>query len=68
MPATTPRSLPLAGRMRPQALIEALAEAGWGRYRIERLRDVEWARRMAAPNALLGLLETVPHFALTAEA
>jgi ubiquinone/menaquinone biosynthesis C-methylase UbiE len=60
--------LPLAGRMRPQALIDTLAEAGWRRYRIERLRDVEWARRMAAPIALLGLLEAVPHFALMAEA
>jgi len=61
-------SLPLAGRMRPDALIETVAEAGWRRYRIERLTDVEWARRLAAASRLLGWIETVPHFALLAEA
>ena len=60
-------ALPLAGRMRPAALIESLAEAGWRRFRFERLRDVEWARRIASPNPLLGALESVPHFALLAE-
>jgi SAM-dependent methyltransferase len=61
-------SLPLASRMGPAALIEVAAEAGWRRYRIERLRDVEWARRMAAHGRLLGRLETVAHFAMLAEA
>jgi hypothetical protein len=61
-------SLPLAGRMGPAALLEATAEAGWRRYRIERLRDVEWARRIAAPGRLLGRLETVAHFAMLVEA
>lgn len=60
-------SLPLAGRMRPATLIAAMSEAGWARYRLERLRDVEWARRMAAPWPL-GWIETVPHFAVIAEA
>lgn len=60
-------SLPLAGRMGPAALIAAAAEAGWRRHRVERLRDVEWARRLAAPWPL-GWIETVPHFALIAEA
>jgi SAM-dependent methyltransferase len=60
-------SLPLAGRMGPAALIAAMAEAGWGRYRLERLRDVEWARRMSASPWPLGWIETVPHFAVIAE-
>jgi SAM-dependent methyltransferase len=60
-------SLPLASRMRPDTLIDALAEAGWRRFRLERLRDVEWARRIAAPG-LLGWVQRVPHFALVAEA
>jgi hypothetical protein len=34
---------------------------------MERLRDVEWARRMAAPWPL-GWLETVPQFAIVADA
>ncbi|HJP66117.1 MAG TPA: class I SAM-dependent methyltransferase [Actinomycetota bacterium] len=59
-------SLPLAGRTTPATLIEAMAEAGWGRYRLERLRDVEWARRRAAPWPL-GWVEGVPYFALVAE-
>ena len=61
-------ALPLAGGMRPAALIEMLAESGWSRFRLERLRDVEWARRLGALNPLLGYLESVPHFALLAEA
>jgi hypothetical protein len=60
-------SLPLAGRMSPETLIPAVAEAGWRRYRLERLRDVEWARRRAAPWPL-GWVEGVPFFALVAEA
>jgi hypothetical protein len=48
-------------------MLEVAVEAGWSRLRIERLRDVEWARRLAAP-PLLGALEAVPHFALLAQA
>ncbi|MFN2590759.1 MAG: class I SAM-dependent methyltransferase [Actinomycetota bacterium] len=59
--------LPLAGRMRPDPLIRAVADAGWRRYRVERLRDVEGARRRAAPWPL-GRIEGVPQFALLAEA
>jgi SAM-dependent methyltransferase len=61
-------SLPLARRMGPAALMEAAGAAGWRLGRIERLRDVEWARRLASPSPLLGWLETRPHFALLAEA
>src|SRR5205814_8217314 len=60
-------SLPLAGRMGPEAAIQAVVEAGWRRVRIERLRDVEWARWLAARDRLLGWIEHVPHFALLAE-
>jgi SAM-dependent methyltransferase len=60
-------TLPLAGRMGPRAMLEVAGEAGWSRLRIERLRDVEWARRLAAP-PMLGRLEGVPHFALLAQA
>jgi SAM-dependent methyltransferase len=60
-------SLPLAGARTPEPLIRAVEEAGWRAIRIERLRDVEWARRLAAP-APLGWLETMPHYALIAEA
>lgn len=61
------RALPLARATSPLPIVQAVAEAGWRRVRIERLRDVEWARRMASP-PLLGWLETVPRFALVAEA
>jgi SAM-dependent methyltransferase len=60
-------ALPLAGGMQPATLIGMLGAAGWTRFRFERLRDVEWARRLGATNPLLGYLESVPHFALLAE-
>lgn len=59
--------LPLARMRSPVPLIHAAVDAGWRRPRIERLRDVEWARRLAAPWPL-GLLEAVPLYALVAEA
>ena len=59
-------SLPLAP-MTAAKLLAALSEAGFGRVRIERLRDVEWARRLAAPNPVLGRLESRPQFAVVAE-
>lgn len=59
-------SLPLAGAMSPGAVIEALAAAGWRRVRLERLWDVEWARRLSGPPPL-GWLEQSPQFAVLAE-
>ncbi len=59
--------LPLARMPSPVPLMEVVADAGWRRIRIERLRDVEWARRLAAPQ-LLGRLEGVSQYALVAEA
>ena len=60
-------ALPLAGATSPEPLIRALTDAGWRSVRLERLRDVEWARRMAAP-PMLGRLEGVPQFVLVADA
>lgn len=61
------RSLPLARASTPAPFVEAAQRAGWRRVRLERLWDVEWARR-AASHPLLGWLEAVPRFALLAEA
>ena len=60
-------SLPLAGAVSPEPLLSAVARAGWRNVAIERLRDVEWARRLAAPWPL-GWLETVRQFAISADA
>ena len=60
-------ALPLAGVVSPAPFVEAVHRAGWSAVRLERLRDVEWARRTAPPR-LLGMLETPPLFALAAEA
>jgi len=60
-------ALPLAGVGTPGPLLKAVRRAGWSGIRLERLRDVEWARRMASPR-ILGLLETPPLFAVVADA
>jgi SAM-dependent methyltransferase len=59
-------TLPLAERMSPAAVLEVLASAGFARARIERLRDIEWAR-LLAEHPLLGPLESVPRFAVLAD-
>jgi SAM-dependent methyltransferase len=60
-------ALPLARAASPTPYVEAVREAGWRSVRLERLRDVEWARRISSP-VLLGWLEMVPRFAVVAEA
>jgi SAM-dependent methyltransferase len=60
-------ALPLAGAASPLRFVEAAREAGWRSIRLERLRDVEWARRISSPPPL-GWLEMVPRFAVIAEA
>jgi SAM-dependent methyltransferase len=60
-------SLPLARIVSPSPLIEAAERAGWRSIRIERLRDVEWARRLAEPYPI-GWLEGAPQYALIARA
>ena len=59
-------SLPLAP-MSAAKLLAALSEAGYTRARVERLRDVEWARRLSGPNLVLGHLESRPQFVMVAE-
>jgi SAM-dependent methyltransferase len=49
----------------PNAMVEAVEEAGWGPARLERLRDVEWARLLSLPRAER-LLGVTPEFAITA--
>jgi SAM-dependent methyltransferase len=56
-------SLPLAGGMSVRPLLEAAANAGWRRYRVDRMADVEAARRRSTPWPL-GTLESIPRFAL----
>ena len=58
--------LPLAGRTSPAPLIEAAQAAGWRAVRLERLRDVEWARRRLPPR-LIHIVESIPLFALAAD-
>jgi ubiquinone/menaquinone biosynthesis C-methylase UbiE len=60
-------ALPFPSGITPALILEALAQAGYRRARIERLRDVEWARLLSEP-PLLGALESVPRFAVMAEA
>jgi ubiquinone/menaquinone biosynthesis C-methylase UbiE len=60
--------LPLARASTPEPLLAFVEGAGWRRVRIERLRDVEWVRRLAAPNRALAELEAVPLYAVIAEA
>jgi hypothetical protein len=49
-----------------EAPAEAVEEAGWRAVRLERLRDVEWARRRLRPR-LLHIVESIPLFALAAD-
>ncbi len=58
--------LPLARARTLRPLIRAVEEAGWGAVRLERLRDVEWVRQMAA-GQVLGLLQAAPQFAISAD-
>ena len=59
--------LPFARLPSAAPLIDAVFEAGWRSVRIRRLRDVEWARRIAA-KPILGALEGVPQYSLVADA
>ena len=59
-------TLPLARRMSPATILEVLGRAGFARPRIERLRDIEWARLMTE-HPVLGPLESVPRFAVLAD-
>lgn len=58
-------ALPLANGATPEALLDAVTEAGWPWPRVERLTDIEWAmsRQLPMPDRLLGANTT---FALAA--
>lgn len=58
-------SMPLGGGINPSHLVDLVEQAGWGPARLERLRDVEWARLLArAPvDRLLGV---TPQYAVSA--
>jgi SAM-dependent methyltransferase len=58
-------ALPLAGAGSPGPLVDAVRRAGWSGIRLERLRDVEWVRRLSPPR-LLSALETPPLFSVAA--
>jgi SAM-dependent methyltransferase len=59
--------LPLARQRSPRPLLRAVDAAGWRAIRLERLRDVEWVRRMAA-GPVVGTLQSAPQFAVVADA
>jgi SAM-dependent methyltransferase len=58
-------ALPLAGGTHPDRLVELVEAAGWGPVRLERLRDIEWARLLRQPPAAR-LLGVTPRFAVVA--
>jgi SAM-dependent methyltransferase len=59
--------LPMARMPSARPLIDTVYEAGWRAVRLRRLHDVEWARRIAA-KPILGVLESIPQYALIADA
>lgn len=59
--------LPLARQHSVRPLLRFVHDAGWRAIRVERLRDVEWARQMAA-GQLLTALQAAPQFAVVADA
>jgi SAM-dependent methyltransferase len=59
--------LPLARLPSAEPLIRVVYDGGWHGVRIQRLYDVEWARRLQSPLGL-GWLESIPQFALVADA
>ncbi len=60
-------SLPLQNVSSPLPFLEAVADAGWERLRLGRLRDVEWAIEDRQPWPL-GMLTHRPRFAIIADA
>ncbi len=58
--------LPLARQRSLRPLLRYVHDAGWGAVRLERLRDVEWVRQMAA-GQVLGTLQAAPQFAVVAD-
>jgi len=61
-------AMPLARLSSPEPLIRAVRGAGWRQVRIERLRDVDWARNLAGAEAVARRLEGWTQYALVADA
>lgn len=59
--------LPLAHQHSPRRLVRTVEAAGWRAVRLERLRDIEWVRQLAA-GQVLGTLQHAPQFAIVADA
>jgi hypothetical protein len=59
-------ALPLARSRNVEGILRCVARAGWRRYRVERLREVERARLRAGP-PVIARLEAVRRFAVLAE-
>jgi SAM-dependent methyltransferase len=57
---------PLAGGTGPDRLVTLVESSSWGAARVERLRDVEWAARLALPTPLDRLVGVGPRFAVVA--
>jgi SAM-dependent methyltransferase len=58
--------LPFHRGMSPNSIVEVVEEAGWRSVRLERLRDVEWARAMMLP-PLERMLGVTPEFVVVAD-
>jgi SAM-dependent methyltransferase len=58
--------LPFRQGMSPNSIIGTVEAAGWHSVRLERLRDVEWARTMLLP-PLERILWVTPEFAVVAD-
>jgi SAM-dependent methyltransferase len=59
--------LPLAGRSHPETVASEAEAAGWGTPRLERLADVEWARRLTL-GPLDRMLGVTPTFVVVCDA
>lgn len=58
--------LPFSHGTAPEDLIDLVDGAGWGAPRVERLLDLDWAARRAAPTLLDRLVGAPPRFAVVA--
>ena len=65
-PAAVSARIPFANGMNLSAVAEAIERAGWQNIRMERLRDVEWAKGMSLP-PLDRLLGVTPEFMMVAD-
>jgi SAM-dependent methyltransferase len=62
---STADQLPFSHGMSPNSIVEVVEAAGWRSVRLERLRNVEWARAMMLP-PLERMLGVTPEFAVVA--